>query len=210
MCGRYTLRRAAMIAAAIDAMLQLPELDDFYDASPARMVPVVRLDDARRVIDLAKWGFVPVWAKPDQKIPKSVNAKSETVATNGMFRSAFKSSRCLLPADGFYEPKGPKTMKNRPQFYFHRPDHAMFAMAGVWSHTDAGNTFALITTTPNKLMAPIHDRMPVILDRAAYESWLNPNTPVDALQRLLRPAPEADLIFEAVTPQMHEELSLFD
>src|SRR5450432_2824270 len=107
------------------------------------------------MLDVAYWGFIPSWADGDAKI-KPINAKSETVAASGMFRSTFKSSRCLLPADGFFEPKGPKTMKNRPQFFFQRPDRGIIAFAGLCSFRDDCNTCTLITTTPNGVVGPIH------------------------------------------------------
>jgi putative SOS response-associated peptidase YedK len=208
MCGRYTLRRAALVAAAMQAMVDMPALDDFY-LGPSDDVPVVRQRDSQRIVDLASWGFVPSWARGKPKT-KPINAKSETVQTNGMFRNAFKSSRCLFPADGFFEPKGPKGMKHRPQFYFHRADDGIFAMAGVWSHSELGPTCALLTTTPNGIVGQIHDRMPVILHPDDYGKWLDPRTAPDELLQLLRPAPDADLIFEAVHPKANGEPSLFE
>lgn len=208
MCGRYTLRRAAMIAAAMQAMIDTPELDDIY-LTPAQYVPIVRLEGAARVIDFAQWGFIPSWAGGNAKV-KPINAKSETVATSGMFRSAFKSSRCLLPADGFFEPKGPKGMKHRPQFYFQRPDRGIFAFAGLWSHRDNSNTCTLLTITPNAVVGPIHNRMPVILSPANYAKWLDPTTAPEELQAMLQPDPDGDLVVEPESRPVSGEQGLFD
>ncbi len=101
-------------------------------------------------------------------------------------------------------------MKNRPQFYFHRPDDGIFAMAGLWSHTQAGQTCTLLTTTPNGVVGPIHDRMPVILDRADYAKWLDPGTAADELKRLLRPAKDDDLVVEPVSQPVKAAPTLFD
>jgi putative SOS response-associated peptidase YedK len=189
MCGRYTLRRAELIRAAFDAV-RFEEFTDLpivprFNIAPSQPVPIVRLHQQRRVIHSAKWGFIPAWAN-DQPKARPINAKSETVAKSGMFRSAFKSSRCLLPADGFYEWKA-----GRPKvpYFFHRPDDAVFAFAGL-----AGReTCLLLTTTPNDVVKIAHDRMPVILHEADYEQWLDPATDAEQLQSLLRPYPGSEI-----------------
>ena len=216
MCGRYRLKRWELAEAV--AMGTSPKFDEFSEIKinphferlqfvPSNQVPIVRLQHGQRIIDMAKWGFVPVSGVPSEP---SINARGETVASKGKFRTAFAVSRCLLPADGFYEPKGPKGMKHRPQFYFHRPDEAVFAMAGIFSQTADGLTCAIITITPNDLMAPIHDRMPVILQPADYAAWLDPATDVVKLESLIKPVPEADLIFEPEQFKSKSEPGLFD
>jgi putative SOS response-associated peptidase YedK len=123
-----------MIAAAMEAMLQLPELDDFYLApryniAPSQQVLIVRLNkDSQRTISAAKWGLIPSWAK---SLPKTqpINARAETVATSGMFRQAFARRRCLVPADGFYEWKGAKPPKQ--PYFIRRDDDGVFSFAGL-------------------------------------------------------------------------------
>jgi putative SOS response-associated peptidase YedK len=218
MCGRYRLTRADLLAAALDATPQTgAPFEEFTEKGktlrlefkPADYVPIVHLQGTRRVIDVAYWGFIPSWAGGDAKV-KPINAKSETAARSGMFRSAFKSGRCLIPADGFFEPKGPKGMKHRPQFYFQRPDHAIFAFAGLWSYRDDSQTCVLLTTTPNGVVAPIHNRMPVILSPADYGKWLDLRTTPEELQQLLRPSPDQDLMAEPEIPAKPAEPTLFD
>jgi putative SOS response-associated peptidase YedK len=190
MCGRYTLRRAELIRAAFDAA-GFEEFTDLrivprFNIAPSQTVPIVHLHDGRRVIDMVKWGFVPGWAKDDPKV-KPINAKSETVATSGLFRLAFKSSRCLLPADGFYEwrPGVPKQ-----PYFFHRPDDALFAFAGL-----AGRqTCLLLTTTPNEVVKIAHNRMPAMLHESDFARWLDPASTPGDLQSLLRPYPAAELV----------------
>ncbi len=145
MCGRFRLKRLDLIAAGLTAIPKFEEFSEtritpgFKEFTPFQLVPIVYVENQKRVIDSAKWGFVRSQAvAPQSRNP--IHARAETVATNGLFREAFRSSRCLMPADGFYEPQGPKTMKRRPQFYFHRPDEEMFAMAGIWSRTVEANT----------------------------------------------------------------------
>ena len=215
MCGRYRLRRWDVAEAARMGLLPKFEeftdikIDLFTDFKPSNRVPIVRLKKGRRVIDSAKWGFVPAWATAAPGEP-SINAKGETVASKPKFRAAFRSNRCLLPADGFFEPRGPKTSRRREQFYFHQPGDAIFAMAGIFSQMGDDLTCALITTTPNKMMAPIHDRMPVILHPNDYEKWLDPLTPIDQLQMLLQPPADTVLTFDPEKPATQTQWGLFE
>ena len=215
MCGRYRLNRSQLaVAAAAGALPKFQEFSetrithrfDDLDFTPSKQVPIIRLENGQRVTDHATWGFV----RPGGGDKPSFNARGETVARLPMFREAFRSSRCLLMTDGFYEPKGPKTGKRRQQFYFHRPDHSVFAMAGIFSKTSEGLTCALITIGPNALMASIHERMPVILQPSDCDKWLDPATKFDELQALLKPAPDDYLVLAAVTPPVEDGPSLFD
>ncbi|MGD8725986.1 MAG: SOS response-associated peptidase, partial [Gemmatimonadales bacterium] len=143
------------------------------------------------------WGLIPSWAKDPTIGNRMINARAETVATKPAFEGAFKHRRCLIPADGFYEWQ--KTGSRKQPYYIGRRDGSVFAFAGLWERwADEGHdpieTFTIITTTPNDLLAPIHDRMPVILPTDRYDEWLDPaNTETEALQSLLGPAPAADL-----------------
>src|SRR5580704_4847449 len=105
-----------------------------------------------------------------------------------MWRQAFFRRRCLIPADGFYEPKGPKTQKNRPWFFFEMKDHSAFAFGGLWERWNSPkgpvNTFAILTTTPNKFVGQIHERQPVIIDKKDYQRWLDPKTPLDEVMEM--------------------------
>lgn len=139
------------------------------------------------------WGLIPFWAK-DAKIGNSlINARSETVETKPAFRHAFQKKRCLIPVDGFYEWK--RDGKTEQPFHIQMRDESIFALAGLWEIWDspqgAVESCSLITTTPNELMAEIHDRMPVILDKEAQRKWLDPKAEPTQLRELLRPFPAA-------------------
>jgi putative SOS response-associated peptidase YedK len=210
LCGRYRLCRTDRLAAALDAQPRFEEFTEKgivprFEFRPSQRVPIIRYENGRRVLEGATWGFVPSWSTPDSKAPKPINAKAETVMTSGMFREAFRSSRCLLPTDGFFEPKGPKTLKRREQYFFHRVDDSLFAMAGLCSKS----TCVLITTIPNREVGAIHDRMPVILHAENYDRWLDPLTPATELQAMLRPAPDDFLACQPEPPPPEKEPGLF-
>ena len=144
-----------------------------YNVSPSSNIPVVKLDNGERVLESMHWGFIPHWAK-DTKI-QPINAKSETVNSKPFFRSAFKKSRCLIPANGFYE--WLRMGDHKQPYYFRLKDDDLLAFAGLWDHWEnpegqSIDSCTIITTVANDVMKPIHDRMPVILDPEDYEDWL--------------------------------------
>jgi len=146
---------------------------------------------------LLRWGLVPAWAKDLSFGSKAINARSETAPDKPAFRDAFRRRRCLVPADGFYEWSASEGGRRHP-FLIRRVDRRPFAFAGLWERwappgADPVETFTILTTTPNAVVARLHDRMPVILPREAFAPWLDPDLrDVDALRPLLVPAPAAD------------------
>lgn len=167
------------------------ELRATYNAAPSQELPVV-VRHSPNSIELMKWGLIPFWAK--EPLPYStINARSETVAEKPTYRKPFKSQRCIIPADGFYEWK--KTSDGKQPFYFKLVSGEIFGFAGLYDIWDdkKGNvikSFTIITTTPNELMEPIHDRMPVILEKDDEDFWLNPdNVETEPLLKLLKPYP---------------------
>ena len=165
--------------------------------SRSQQVPIVRRDDdGQRVLARAQWGFIPAWAK---ELPKTrpINAKAETVSTNGMFRNSFTSRRCLIPADGFYEWRGAKPP--RQPYFIHMKDDGLFAFGGLWDvwnpHNDAASldTFTLITTQPNDLMRPIDNRMPLIIPRRDYSRWLDSGIAGENVTDLLTSYPAEEM-----------------
>jgi putative SOS response-associated peptidase YedK len=162
-----------------------------YNLAPTQLMPVV-INDGQRVLDAYRWGLIPSWAKEAAIGNKLINARCETVSEKPSFRSAFKRRRCLVLVDGWYEWK--QTTKPKTPFFFHRKDRKPLALAGLWEEWTAPDTgevvrtCALITTGPNALMEPIHDRMPVILPQGAQELWLRPEAlEASVLQPLLVP-----------------------
>jgi len=198
MCGRYRARRFDLLKLGLRTP-PLPGFEEFterprWNVAPSNRMPIVRMDDeGMRELAIARWGFIPSWAKELPKL-QPINVRAETVTTNGMFRQAFAHRRCLVPTDGFYEWKG--TNPPKQPFFIHQPDDGQFAFAGLWERwrktkdTDPLDTFTIITTAPNELMAGIHDRMPVIVRQQDYERWLNPKYPSDDLKSLLTPFPD--------------------
>jgi putative SOS response-associated peptidase YedK len=195
MCGRFTLAVPAADIAdffEVDARLNLPPR---YNIAPTQQAPVVRTKEDGRELALLRWGLVPAWAKDPAIGNRMINARAESVAEKPAFRAAFKARRCLVPADGFYEWQ--KAGKGKQPFYIRRKDRAPFAFAGLWerwrdrAEGETLETFTIITTEPNSLMAPIHNRMPVIIPEEAYEQWLDPEERGDP--DLLVPYPEEEL-----------------
>jgi len=200
MCGRYVLHgpRRREVAGEIEDWFDVrdvPRLEPRYNIAPASDIPVVlRGASGERIVRPMRWGLVPAWAKDPAIGSKLVNARAETVDTKPAFRSAFRSRRCLVPAAGFYEWQAPATGRGRKQPWYVSPtDDPFFAFAGImerWGEcSDPLYTACIITTDANPLMAPIHDRMPVVIAREDWRAWLDPETPTDDLKALLRPPP---------------------
>jgi putative SOS response-associated peptidase YedK len=201
MCGRYTVRRVDLLASqfAADASPLFETFDErpHFNLAPSQHVPVVRLSaSGKRTLSAVRWGLIPSWTKGKPK-QQPINARSETVATSGMFRQAFARRRCLVPADGFYEWR--RVGEKKQPMFMRRSDDALFAFAGIWERwtpdeeAEPVDTVAILTTSPNDLMKPIHDRMPVILPVAEYDRWLDRDVPGDDVAGLLRPYAEVDL-----------------
>lgn len=144
---------------------------------------------------MMRWGLIPSWSKVRPAKPY-INAKGETVATLSSFRAAFKVRRCLVPCSGFYEWQKQPGGKKQP-YWIGMKDGSPFSLAGIWeawTDPETGEiieTFAIITTEPNEIMEPLHDRMPVIIAPADYDAWLT--VEADKAQDLLGPYP-ADLM----------------
>lgn len=202
MCGRYTLRRINLIFTWLDAMPTLP-FEEFserprFNIAPSQMIPVARLDQqGQRVLDVARWGFIPYGSK---SLPRyqPCNARDDRLK-KGMFRAALERRRCLIPADGFYEWKAEGKKQPKQPYFFHFKDDRAFAFAGLWERWKPGEpsegieTCALITTEPNDLVKPIHDRMPAIIRPEDYARWLDPKTPLEDALLLLRPYPAQEM-----------------
>jgi putative SOS response-associated peptidase YedK len=142
-----------------------------------------------------------------------INARAETVASKPAYRSAFKRRRCLIPAEGFYEWRATASSKGRGKakqpYFIHRKDDAPILLAGLWEswRPDEGDpvqSCTIVVTDANSAIEPVHDRMPVVLDPAAMDSWLDPNNPdLDALQALLQPAPAEDWALHPISRRVN-------
>ena len=209
MCGRFVQKTPlGDIRVLFETANPVPNMAPRYNAAPTDSLAVVRFNPQTqaRSLDLLRWGLVPLWAKDPSFGPKCINARSETVATNTIFRDAFARRRCLVPADGFYEwqKKGGKT-----QPFAIVPADGVFAFAGLWERwknpADGSilRSFTIVTGRPNDLCAPIHDRMPVILPPAAWLLWLGEReASPDELLALLVPYPAETMRAYPVGPRV--------
>lgn len=194
MCGRYTLSQSGDAIATAFGISAIPNLPPRFNIAPTQNVPAVLQTEGDREIDLLHWGLIPSWAKDLSIGNKMINARAETIAEKPSFRNAFKRRRCLIVSDGFFEWQ--RREKRKQPYYFRVGKGELFAFAGLWEHWQdtSGteiNSCTIVTTSPNELMAEIHDRMPVILHAEDYDRWLDPDANSSELQSLLRPY-EAD------------------
>lgn len=191
MCGRFTLTGSDPgVLRQRFGLQEDPPLAPRYNIAPGQQVLTVRRREQSRRAELDLWGLVPHWADSPAVGYKLINARAESVAAKAAYRDAFRRSRCLIPADGFYE--WAKTDSGKVPHWITLTDHGLFAFAGLrsaWRTPDEEwlPTCSIVTTTANSLVAPLHDRMPVILDPAAEELWLDPEADPADLQELLVP-----------------------
>lgn len=189
--------------------------------APQSPIGIVREQNNERHFALVRWGFIPSWVKEIKPGKPLINARSETLLEKPSFRNAVRRRRCLIPADGYYEWLGDVPGKKIP-YFFHRPDHGLFAFAGLWEHwlgADGSEleTAAIITTEPNPVVAQIHDRMPAVIQPENYAMWLDArNVSAEAAVQFLKPAPNDYFVFEptviirnAPSPRPKAQLSLF-
>jgi putative SOS response-associated peptidase YedK len=197
MCGRY-VRRATKNAIAdwfgVDPE-HLPEFGPSFNIAPQTFQPVVRLspESGEREIVLMRWGLVPFWARDTRDGVKRINARAESIVTTASFREAIKKRRCLVPADAFYEWQKIGA-KSKQAFAIGMLDGSQYGFAGLWESWKEENgtlleTFTIITTDPNEVMEPLHDRMPVIIEPKDYDRWLQPAEAQALPLDLLRPFP---------------------
>lgn len=215
MCGRYELHSHPAAIALAFGLAQTPELAPRYNIAPMQQVPVVRTGaHGARELALVRWGLVPRWARDPSIGAKMINARGETLREKPAFRTAYRKHRCLVPADGFYEwmalPGGGKQ-----PMHIAMADGRPFAFAGLterWLGPDGEplDTCTIVTTGANALLAPVHDRMPVIVASDDYARWLDPG--VDDPADLVAPAPADRMSVRPVSTRVnnvrHDDPSL--
>jgi len=152
-------------------------------------------------------GLVPFWAKDASIGPRLINARCETLGQKPAYRAAFKSRRCLIPTNGFYE--WMKEKEKKQPYLIRLADESLFALAGLWEHWKGPDgaiieSCTVITTEANDLIRPIHDRMPVIILKNDYDSWLSPEVSVqETFQSLMLPYPSNEMVFFPVNPKVN-------
>jgi putative SOS response-associated peptidase YedK len=192
MCGRTALTASPEDLREIFGLDEIPAVAPHYNVPPSQPLAVVRvLRGGARRMELLRWGLVPSWAD-DVKVGHRLSlARVETVATTPAFREALRKRRCLVVVDGFYEWK--KDGKNPSQpFFLRRPDHAPFALAGLWDRWvsrdgEIVESCAILTRPALPPAAAVHDRMPIVLDKPAWDAWLDPG--IDDVSSILFPLP---------------------
>ena len=193
MCGRFRQTSSAETIARAFNLTNVPPQKPQYNIAPTQTIATVvsSSPEGKREFRELRWGLIPSWAKEQKIGAKLINARAETVAEKPSFRSAFRKRRCLIIANGFYEWQNQKGEKQ--PFCIQRKDEQIFAFAGLWERWQAPEgksveSCTIITTEANEIMAPIHKRMPVILNSQDYHLWLDRKiTAKEQLQPLLVP-----------------------
>jgi putative SOS response-associated peptidase YedK len=198
MCGRYRISRVDLLHYGVRGEPS-PGFEEFdekkviprFNVAPRQFVPIVRTNSrGERVVSMIRWGLIPYWTKGKPK-SEPINARCEAAATSAMFRDAMNRRRCLVIADGFYEWRGSKAPKQ--PFFIHFADDRPFAFAGIWERwkpdesAEPVDTFAILTSEPNELIRPIHNRMPVIINPKDYDRWLDRNMSAEEITDILAP-----------------------
>ena len=193
MCGRFAFTKKDLVKSRYQ-INQLPDdLQISYNIAPGQNVPVI-LNVTPTELSLLRWGFIPHWAKEEKIGYKMINARAETITEKPSYRGPIRRQRCLILADAFYEWQ--KVGMAKIPYRVLLKDEDIFAMAGIWDHWRSGEkhitSCAVITTTSNALMSPIHERMPVILPKEAEQRWLA-DTPLEEIQQMLKPYAAEDM-----------------
>ena len=194
MCGRFALTAPASSLVSIFDVDVLPKILPRYNIAPSQDIPAFLLRDGKREASMLKWGLIPSWAK-DKKIGwRTTNARSETASKKPAFRSSWTRRRCLVPMTGYYEWQT-IAPKQKPPHLIDVDQGNPFAVAGLWARwsdpesDDVLETVTLLTTDANPSLAPIHNRMPVILDPEHFDAWLDPDTPLEHCKEMMRALP---------------------
>lgn len=185
MCGRFVRKgESKKVAETLGEVAGEENWTDSYNVAPGSTIPIVTGDPSGRYMGPAVWGFTSSGRAP------LFNARAETVDTLPSFRDAFRQNRCLVPASGFYEWRS----SDRQPFYFERVDGLPLSFAGIWKRVGDHLEATVLTTTPNRDMAGVHDRMPVILSPERWNNWLDPEPLRSGQSRdLLCPSPDGTL-----------------
>jgi putative SOS response-associated peptidase YedK len=211
MCGRYGLTaHQEEIAVAYPVDLILAEHHPRWNIAPTQEAPVLLAHRGVRRIESYRWGLIPHWARDPTLGPRLINARAETVGSKPAFRDAWRDRRrCLVLADGFYEWQKPNSGSGpKVPHWIQMDDGRPFALAGLWERWGPGDapthTFTILTTDPNRLLRPIHDRMPVILERDAWSSWIDPEVSSETLTHTLRAYPAEGMHVRPVSTHVND------
>ncbi|HWS11139.1 MAG TPA: SOS response-associated peptidase [Xanthobacteraceae bacterium] len=212
MCGRYVIISTPEAIRALFGYGEQPNFPPRYNVAPTQRISIVRLHDGKRSFALMRWGLLPSWVKDPKTFPLLINARGESVLEKPAFRNAMRRRRCLIPTDGFYEWQASGTTGPPKRPYFVRGKRGAdgaappLAFAGLYETWTGPNgeeldTAAIITTTANRTLAAVHERMPVFVKPEAFDLWLDcANVEADVAAALIAPADEGLLeVYEVST-----------
>ena len=207
MCGRYAITSAPEAIRQLFGYDEQPNFPPRYNVAPTQPVPIVRMMEGKRRFALVRWGFIPSWVKDPRTFSLLINARGESLSDKPAFRAAMRYRRCLFPADGFYDWR--RAGERATPYYVRLKGGGPMALAGLWEnwmgpHGEEMETAVIVTTRANRLLAPIHPRMPVIVPPEAFDLWLD-SARVDATAAaaLIAPAPEDMLEMHEVSPAVN-------
>jgi len=207
MCGRFTFNASPELLVEIFRLAETPVTTPRFNIAPTQQVPVIRqYADGENHLDHLRWGFIPSWAQDISIGSKMINARSETVTEKPAFKRAVRYRRCVVPSSGFYEWQ--QEGKAKLPWYIRLKDGSPMVFAGLWetwkSPEGEVDSFTILTTTANRLVEPLHDRMPVILHPDEYRTWLDRNTrDLAGLVQLFQPYPADLMEMYAVSPMVN-------
>ncbi len=211
MCGRFALATDKKTLEMLYDMEVLLDLHPRYNIAPSQNILALRPSPAtgKRELVYLRWGLVPFWAEDSAVGSRMINARAETVPEKPAFREAFKKRRVVIPASGFFEWKQEEGGKQ--PYYITGADGRPFSLAGLWERWDKGpeplETCTILTTGANSLLAPIHDRMPVIIKPQDIGQWIDPGSDPGSLTGLLQPYPEAAMTAYPVSREVNKPVS---
>lgn len=209
MCGRFTLFEPDKVLAREFDVSNFPPRSPRYNIAPSQPIAAIRAAPAgsRRELALLRWGLIPSWSKDPAIGNRLINARAETAHEKPSFRNAFRRHRCLIPTSGFYE--WLRWERGKQPYFVRMRDGHPFAFAGLWDRWESPDegvieTCTILTTTSNAVLAPIHDRMPVILPPREYDRWLDPSLKdLESLAPLLVPFPPEEMLAYPVNPRVN-------
>lgn len=203
MCGRFTLKSPGRTKFDLVNRSNLPPLFPRYNIAPSQSVLAIVQHEAEREAAFFYWGLIPSWSKEAKGF---INARAETLEAKPSFSESFQRRRCLIVADGFFE--WARSGKWRQPYYFQLIDEQPFAFAGLWdrwrSDEKSIESCAIITTSANEIVSPIHTRMPCILDPDSYDEWLSGDVEVEDMRNLLVPYPPSEMKSHTVGSEVNQ------
>lgn len=205
MCGRFALDDDGESLQAEFRLPDTPYIVARYNIAPTQPVAAVGLSKSgQRGLTHFHWGLIPSWSKDTKMAGRMINARAETVAEKPAFRAAFKRRRCVIPMTGFYEWQKQPDGKKQPVYIQPNDGRKFFGMAGLWENwqSDDGSEIkscTILTTEPNELMADVHNRMPVILDPADFDTWMDSQASLPAVHSLMTQYPAEKMTYYPVS-----------